>query len=179
MTKEALRTHMRQLRAAHAHSASPLPTAEALLSHPRVVAARTVLLYHPLPDEVDTRPLLAALTRCQCLLPVVVGDDLQLRRYTGELSVGAFGILEPVGDTFEALADIDLVIVPGMAFTRDGRRLGRGRGYYDRLFPRLTSAYRLGLCHEWQLVDDIPTEPHDITMHSVFVMHNSQCTIHN
>jgi 5-formyltetrahydrofolate cyclo-ligase len=57
--------------------------------------------------------------------------------------------------------------VPGVAFTPDGRRLGHGRGYYDRLLPQLTRAYRLGLCFPFQLLDDLPTDENDVKMEEV------------
>ena len=76
--------------------------------------------------------------------------------------------MEPTGDPFTDYAAIDLAVIPGVAFTPDGRRLGRGRGYYDRLlahFPQ--SPYLIGLCWPFQLLADLPTEPHDLTMHAV------------
>lgn len=128
--------------------------------------AQTVLLYHALPDEVDTTLLLTC-TDKHILLPVVVGDDLELREYQGETCEGAFHIQEPVGKVFTDYEKIDLAIIPGMAFDREGHRLGRGKGYYDRLLPRLTHAYRLGICFPFQRLDAVPCEEHDIAMHGV------------
>ena len=140
--------------------------------------AHTVLLYHSLPDEVDTHDLIrnAASAGKRVLLPVVVGDDLELREYLGEggMEEGAFHIQEPTGSAVTDLSIIDLAVIPGVAFTPDGRRLGRGRGYYDRLLARLTShasyarvPYLIGVCWPFQLVEDIPTEAHDIPMNRV------------
>lgn len=128
--------------------------------------AHTVLLYHSLPDEVATHDLIrqAVAEGKHVLLPVVVGDDLELRTYTADeaLVTGAFHILEPSGPVFTDLEAINLAVIPGVAFTPDGRRLGRGRGYYDRLLARLNPhTYVIGLCWPFQLVDDLPTEPHD------------------
>lgn len=135
-------------------------------------AAGTVLLYHALPDEVDTSSLLrdAMLMGKRVLLPRVVGDELELRVYAPDkLSPGAFGIMEPTGELFPPshYAGIDLAIVPGMAFDRHGSRLGRGKGYYDRLLPLLHNAYRMGLCYSFQLLDHIPAEGHDARMDEV------------
>ena len=170
--KSTLRRHIRSLKAA-----TPPDEREAaswvlcwhIAEHPRFGSAQTILLYYPLPDEADVRPLLQRFPDKQFLLPVVVGDDLELRVYEGEESLrrGAFGILEPTGDILTDYESIQLAIIPGVAFTPDGRRLGRGRGYYDRLLPRLTQAYKLGVCWPFQLLDDIPTEPHDIRMDGV------------
>lgn len=135
--------------------------------------ATTVLLYYPLPDEVDVRPLLQMGLQAghRVLLPVVVGDDLELRLYEGEdsLRAGAYNIMEPVGPFFpqEMYDRIQLAIVPGMAFDATGHRLGRGKGYYDRLLPRLTQAYKVGVCYPFQFVADIPSEEHDVAMNEV------------
>lgn len=132
-------------------------------------AARTVLLYWPLPDEADVRPLAGRwLGRKRIVLPVVAGDELELREYTGPASLrpGAFGILEPAGTLFTDLDAIDLAVVPGVGFDAAGNRLGRGRGYYDRLLPRLR-AYKVGVCLGHQLCEAVACEPHDVCMDRV------------
>lgn len=103
------------------------------------------------------------------LLPVVVGDDLELRLYTRpeDLKPGAYGIEEPTGELFTDYADIDFIAVPGVAFDRNGNRLGRGKGYYDRLLPRIPSAYKAGICFPFQLVEEVPAEPFDIRMDEI------------
>ena len=135
-------------------------------------AAGTVLLYHPLPDEVDTSLLLdnALQTGKRVLLPKVAGNDLELRIYTpGSLQPGAYGIMEPTGEVFlpESYPSIDLAVLPGVAFDRHGVRLGRGKGYYDRLLPLLPNAYKMGICFPFQLLDHLPSEPHDVLMNEV------------
>ena len=102
-------------------------------------------------------------------MPVVIGDDLELRVYTSpaDLAIGAYGIEEPTGALFTDYATIDLVIVPGVAFDRDGNRLGRGKGYYDRLLPRIPSAYKVGICFPFQIVEEVPAEPFDIRMDEI------------
>ncbi len=128
------------------------------------------MLYHSLADEVDTHPLLANWSgQKQLLLPVVVGSDLELRLYQSSepLLSGAYGIAEPVGSPFTDYSAIELALIPGIAFDRSGRRLGRGKGYYDRLLPRLPSAYKMGVCFPFQLVDEVPVEEFDILMDEV------------
>ncbi|MBQ7572207.1 MAG: 5-formyltetrahydrofolate cyclo-ligase [Bacteroidaceae bacterium] len=172
MTKQELR---REIRRQKQHYGGRFPEwslqiCQAIGQTPEWQVARTVLAYHALPDEPDLAPLFAAGDK-QLLLPVVVGDDLVLRPYRGDASLqeGAFHILEPVGDDFplERYADIGLVLVPGVAFDREGHRLGRGRGYYDRLLPRLPHAYRLGVCYPFQLLESVPHEPHDVAVEQV------------
>ena len=135
--------------------------------------ASALLLYYPLPDEVDVRPLIREANRegKHVLLPVVRGDELELRLYKDEASLreGAFGIMEPTGPMLvhEDYDEIDLALIPGMAFDRAGHRLGRGKGYYDRLLPKLTNARLQGICFPFQLLDEVPAEPHDIPVHEV------------
>lgn len=126
-------------------------------------------MYYSLPDEVQTHDFVEKWRgKKNILLPVVVGDDLELRTYTGrqELSEGAFHIDEPTGRTFTDYDAIDLVIVPGVAFDNNGNRLGRGKGYYDRLLPRIR-AHKIGICFPFQLVKEIPTEPFDKKMDKI------------
>ena len=147
--------------------------AAALEAHPAFRAASTILLYHSLKDEVDTHAFIRKWSReKRILLPVVTGDDLELRLYTGpeDLTVGAYGIEEPTGALFTDYAAIDLIVVPGVAFDRDGNRLGRGKGYYDRLLPRIPSAYKIGICFPFQLVDEVPAEPFDIRMDEIITL---------
>ena len=135
--------------------------------------ADTLLLYHPLADEVDVRPLIReAFERGkQVLLPVCRGDELELHHYEGEASLaeGAFGIKEPTGTIFaeEQYPDVQLAIIPGMAFDSKGHRLGRGKGYYDRLLPKLVNARLQGICFPFQLMDEVPTDAYDISVHEV------------
>ena len=132
----------------------------------------TVLAYCSLRDELCTESLISELfsSGYAVLLPVVSGNDIILKKYYGadSLKPGAFGILEPVGETFgqDRYSEIDLALIPGRAFTMDGKRLGRGKGYYDRLLPAL-SCPRIGVCFPFQIVDDIPCEPHDMLMDEI------------
>lgn len=138
---------------------------------PQWQRAKTVLLYHSLPDEVCTHDLVIHAHQAgkQVLLPVVVGDNLELREYQneGRLSEGSFHIMEPKGEAFTDFEAITLAVIPGVAFTKKGQRLGRGKGYYDRLLPLLKKAYKVGICWPFQLVEDIPCEPHDIPMDAI------------
>ena len=143
-----------------------------LSRHPRLADAHTVLLYSALPDEVPTLPLLNRLSTegKTVLLPRVVSDtDMELRRYTGsnDLEQGAFGIMEPTGKLFTDYENIDVAVVPGMAFDREGHRLGRGKGYYDRFLAQLPHTYKIGICFSFQLVDLVPADAHDILMDEV------------
>ena len=152
------------------HQSQSAEILAALETHPAFRAANIILLYHSLPDEVDTHDFIRKWsTKKQILLPVVVGNDLELRVYTGpaDLTPGAYSIEEPTGALFTDYAAIDFIAVPGVAFDRNGNRLGRGKGYYDRLLPRIPSAYKAGICFPFQLVEEVPAEPFDIRMDEV------------
>lgn len=173
MTKQELRKHIRTTKRQFSNTQLDelsLCILERLKSHPRFVSADTILLYYSLPDEVCTHTLLAETNGKTILLPRVVDDTgMELCEYNGshDLRMGAFNILEPSGRRFDNYAAIDLAIVPGMAFDANGHRLGRGKGYYDRLLARLPYIYKIGVCFPFQLVDTVPTEETDIQMDEV------------
>ena len=132
---------------------------------------QTVLLYHSLPDEVDTHQLIQTLATegKNVLLPTIVGTELELHEYIDEQTFSrseSFGIQESQGPLFTKHSQIDLAIIPGIAFTRQGERLGRGKGFYDRLLPMLHCPL-IGLAFPFQIIDSIPCEPHDIRMTEV------------
>lgn len=168
--KKELRTIIRALKSQYDLPSLSAEICNKVLALASWQEAGTMLLYYPLPDEVDVRPLIreASERGKRVLLPVVKGEDLELRLYEGEDSLrkGAFGIMEPTGETFaeENYDEIQLALVPGMAFDKAGHRLGRGKGYYDRLLPKLKKAKLTGVCFHFQLVDEVPAEPHDISV---------------
>lgn len=129
------------------------------------VMAERVLLYHSLPDELSTREFMAEMDGCkQFFLPRVNGIDLEILPYDRtRMHLGAFRIEEPDGDDTVDINDIDLVIVPAVAYSRSCARVGRGKGYYDRLLSRARRKLTtIGVCYDFQLFDDFETEEHDI-----------------
>jgi 5-formyltetrahydrofolate cyclo-ligase len=138
------------------------------LSLPEYQAAAAVALYAPIQSEVQTSLVAseALKARKKLLYPAVVGDHMEFRVVTGvsELSPGRFGIPEPSGEPLDP-SEIDLIVVPGVAFDFFGRRIGYGKGYYDRALHRLEGSGRLaGFCYDFQLFEVIAGEPHDVTM---------------
>ena len=172
MTKQELRQEIRRLKQQHTGDDSAA-IIERLKQHPGLSHARTILLYSALSDEVQTLSLMDELVRQgkTVLLPKVIdGSMMELRRYTGtkDLSLGAYGIMEPSGERCTDFAAIDVAIIPGMAFDNKGHRLGRGKGYYDRFLSLLTpKTIKIGLCFPWQQVNHVPTDENDITMDCV------------
>ncbi len=127
------------------------------------VMARNILMYHSLPDELSTHDFLDKWAgRKSFFLPRVNGVDLDILPYDrAELKLGAFNIEEPTGEGCISIGEMDMVIVPAVAYDRRGNRVGRGKGYYDSLLAD-TSATRIGIAYDFQLVDEIDVEPHDV-----------------
>ena len=137
-------------------------------------SARSILFYAPLPDELDIRPLWDA--------ALALSKIVALPRYASEsgayvaccvgaplasLVPGRFGIMEPKDDApILPLNQLDLVLAPGVGFDLTGRRLGRGKGFYDRLLREVTGT-KCGIGFEPQVVKEIPVEVHDIHLNCI------------
>ena len=130
--------------------------------------ADRILMYHSLPDELSTREFIDRWhTRKRFYLPRVNGVNLDILPYDrSRLHLGAFNIEEPGGDDKANISDIELIIVPGMAYDRRGNRIGRGKGYYDRLLHE-ARATTIGVAYDCQLCDDIEPDDFDIPVHYV------------
>jgi 5-formyltetrahydrofolate cyclo-ligase len=143
--------------------------AEVLLAAPEVRRAASVAAYVSIGNEPGTGPLLDALVaaRKRVILPVLLPDgDLDWGVYTGEagLARARLGLLEPVGPTLgvDAIGTPDAVLVPGVAVARDGMRLGRGGGSYDRALGRVpVGTFTCVLLYDGEVGIDVPREPHD------------------
>lgn len=127
--------------------------------------ARNILMYHSLPDELSTHAFLKKWHgRKRFFLPRVNGVNLDILPYDeSRLELGAFHIEEPTGADTVSPDEIEMVVVPAVAYDRRGNRLGRGKGFYDRLLAE-TKATKVGVAYEFQVFDEIPTEPHDVPM---------------
>lgn len=174
-TKKELRSIVRQRKGEHSAEELEALSRQAttrLLELAEVKAAHTVMLYCALPDEVQTLPLIRALKDegKRILLPAVTGaTEMELRVYEtdNDLRTGSFGIMEPAGRAFTKTEEIDVMIIPGMAFDAAGNRLGRGKGYYDRFLAMAHRAYRIGVCFPFQMFDEIPAGEFDVKMDKV------------
>lgn len=138
---------------------------QSIPSLPRWQDARIVAAYASLPGEPDLRPL-DWIGEKTVLLPRVDGEDLVFHAVsnTSHLKSGAFGVMEPDPAKCPAFdpREAEIIFVPGLAFTNEGRRLGRGRGFYDRLLAALPAhILRVGVCFAGQIVEELPCEPHD------------------
>lgn len=138
-------------------------------SRSEFIKAKTILLYWSMSDELSTHDFIKkwSLTK-SVLLPVVKGHHMTIRPFIREdgLTRSNWNVMEPMTGR-DYMKMIDLVIVPGIAFDRRKRRLGRGKGYYDKYFKN-KKVEKWGLCYDFQLYDNIPTASFDIMMNKVF-----------
>lgn len=132
---------------------------------PEFISAKSVLLYWSLPDELPTHSFIVKWCKQkQMLLPMVKGDKMLIKPFTStdELRRSDMGIWEPETQK-EYMKQIDLVIAPGIAFDKKKNRLGRGKGYYDKYFNG-KKVTKIGICYDFQLLENIPVEPFDVKM---------------
>ena len=122
-----------------------------------------ILMYHSLPDELSTLEFIDKWSKKKhFFLPRVNGVNLEILPYDrSSLRLGAFHIEEPQGDEVCSIDDVELVIVPGVAYDRACNRVGRGKGFYDRLLADSRAA-KIGVAYDFQVVDEIDVEPHDV-----------------
>jgi len=169
--RQTLLARRQALTPAMVHAAS-MRVCERIRALDRWASAREVLLYWPVRGEVDTRALLAELwaRKVTVLMPRCRPDapgemDIACATCESDLKPGMFSIMEPGAHNCPAVnrCEPDLALLPGVGFDRRGFRLGFGGGYYDRLLagPDMAETLTVGLCHAFQLVDELPTEPWD------------------
>ena len=172
--KQLLRARLRELSLEHLEygEGDSASYCEILLNLPAWKSANSILLYHPLPGEIDVMAVLTGDPGKSFLFPRIEGEHLALYRLLeGSRWINnPLGFQEPDPVSWEAVTpkEVHLAIVPGLAFDEKGGRLGRGKGYYDRLLGHPDfQGIKIGLCWPWQLLDSLPCEPHDIRMDRV------------
>jgi 5-formyltetrahydrofolate cyclo-ligase len=158
-------TRRRERTATERESAAAALTAALLRG---LAGTRTLAAYVPEEEEPGHGRIPAAFTQlgARVLLPVVpsVGSELAWALDTGRLAPGRFGLLEPVGPRLgpTAIGTAEVVVVPALAVARNGVRLGRGGGYYDRALQHARAdAVVVALVFDDELLDELPDEPHD------------------
>ncbi len=145
---------------------------QTLCAQTEFCTARTIMCYASTAAEVDTMKLIDESLDLGklVLMPFMSGEEIRLSvlRSLAELSPGAWGVLEPesglrnIPDRQAVAADVELAVIPGVAFDRRGGRLGRGKGCYDRFLRQLRpGAVLIGLAFESQMTPDVYMEPHD------------------
>ena len=147
-----------------------------LLACPEYCGAHTVLFFVSLPEEVDTHRLIdealktgkrVVVPRCQTETKALELYEIRDRKH---LVPGVLGLLEPDPAVTKPVSaeEADLVLVPGVVFDRQGNRIGRGAGFYDRFLKALKpSVFKMGLAYAFQIVPSVPVEPHDVKLDRV------------
>ncbi len=145
--------------------------AERLLKLPEFEKAKTVMLYYGVRNEVETRGLIekALEQGKRVVLPV---SDFDSKKITPtelqgleDLKKAEFGLMEPVEGKVVGVKELDLIVVPGIAFDANGARIGTGKGFYDGLLRKVSTKVPLvGLCFEENLEESLPSESHDVKM---------------
>jgi 5-formyltetrahydrofolate cyclo-ligase len=175
--KAALRAQVRESRMQRStaeRAGAAVGIARMVLALPELAGASVVAAYADARQEPGTGPLLSTLDDrgVRVLLPVQQGDgELDWAWYAGPaaFSNGPHDIEEPLGDRLglDAITQADVVIVPALAVDRRGNRLGQGGGGYDRALGRTGDALTVAVVHDEEVFDEIPVEPHDISVRAV------------
>ena len=135
--------------------------------------AKTVMFYISFGGEVNTKDMIRKSKESGKIVTVPVCEKNRIINACllggrERLAKGPYGILEPVTKQCFNLRNLDLVIVPGLGFTKQGKRLGRGKGYYDRFLKKLSSKTdTIGLAFDFQILSRIPTTPTDVNVDRV------------
>ncbi len=138
-----------------------------LLSEKVFSDALSVALYFPVNGEVDTREIFKKCVDLEkkVFFPKTLGSDLVFLRTRNieELTPGGFSIPEPPADAERARGDeLDLVLVPGVAFDFSGNRIGYGKGFYDRFLKDIPRQMRFGLAYRFQVLESVPSDETDV-----------------
>lgn len=181
MKKEDIRRNIRarkSLLTAHEKLDAATHVFDMLEKTAAFMLADTVLMYHSLPDELSTHEFIDKWHgRKRFFLPRVNGVNLDILPYDrSRLHLGSFHIEEPDGDDLASIDDIDMVVVPAVAYDPRGNRVGRGKGYYDRMLGDC-KATKVGVAYDFQLVDEIDAEPHDVGV-DIVITENSFIITH-
>ena len=133
----------------------------------KVRDASVVAVFVSLHDEPQTADFIDQLLseNKRVVVPRIEGEEMNFYDISEGVETGAFGIMEPTSTTPIKPSEIDVMIVPGVVFTLDGARCGRGKGFYDKyLSHKDFHAYTIGVCYPCQIVKNLPTEEHDKTL---------------
>ncbi|MSU36110.1 MAG: 5-formyltetrahydrofolate cyclo-ligase [Pedosphaera sp.] len=175
--KKLLRTELKRRIAAlpaTTRAAGAIDVIHRILARAEFQRARAILMTWPLPDEINLWPLASVVLRSHAALclprynPSTGGYDVcQIQHLDGGLREGPFGIMEPAPDCSLVPPEaLDFCLVPGLGFDSCGQRLGRGRGFFDRLLATVRGV-TCGAGYDEQMVSRVPIEPHDVQLNLV------------
>lgn len=128
--------------------------------------SKTVMFFVSFNSEVHTHQMIKeSFGKKIVVVPKVIGHEIEpsvIIDLDNLVPTGKFRILEPIEIMKIAYKNIDLVFVPGIAFDKEGHRVGYGFGFYDKFLSKVPKAVKIGLCFDFQIVDKIPREEHDV-----------------
>lgn len=169
--KDRLREEMRRRVSENPH-ADPAPVVKEIAAYlAERPGLKVVAVFAAMPGEVDLRALPAEIGRVWVFPKVEAGDLVfqEVRDFEKDMEKGAYGIMEPKAGLRQlGIVEVDIFLCPGLAFDPTGGRIGRGKGFYDRMLKQARpDAVKLGVCFGYQLVEEIVMEEHDVRMNGV------------
>ncbi len=174
-TKEEIRSSLKQQAQQFVPSSFILEdraSVDALLKSPAYKNCTTLFSFSPLPSEVNISLVLEdALKHKRLALPRCIGEHLEfafvVEGWNDSVRPSSLGVLEPLGGDMAVPDSLSLILVPALAYTTTGTRLGRGKGYYDRYLCQFPTIPTMGICRSYQLLDSLPTEGWDVQVREV------------
>lgn len=170
MTKDEIRSELKaKRRALTAEDQSEMSRAitDNFLSLSNYKNVDTVMVYMSAFKEPSTGGIIETLKRDSknIIVPISNTDDFTITPsyFSETLKSGAYGIPEPQNIAKADIKDIDIALIPGIAFDTSGARIGFGKGYYDRFLSEF-KGIKIGICYDFQVLSDIPSSDHDIKM---------------
>lgn len=163
--KDSIRRRLIEIRKHYTHwEEDSISISERFFSLQKIKDSHAFLLYYPHKNEVDTRFIIKRLFEDNkiVLLPKVYEKHILPIKVDSidNIHTGYAGIKEPEGEVFNR--KIDVIVVPAVAFDRKGYRLGYGKGFYDRFLKKHTDSLKVGLAYDFQVLDNLPIEQHDM-----------------
>lgn len=146
-----------------------IPPLFGIETDPAFFNAKSVALYWSLPDEVYTHQFIEKWkSKKDIFLPITSENEIKFVPFTGlaDMQEGRFKVIEPLDQNVINPDQLDVIIVPGIAFDENGNRIGRGKGYYDQYLNQ-TRAKKIGVAFSFQMFDEIPFEEHDVKLDKV------------
>lgn len=169
--KNVIRQHIRDMKSGLSLSQKQVQ-ADAVFDKiellPEFQKANNIFIYWSLPDELPTQAFIGKwCEKKQFFLPAIVGNGMVLKHYSPSESLlkGSHGIMEP-DSLIDFNGEVELGIIPGIAFDEHKNRLGRGKGYYDRFFSN-NQSLKIGVCFDFQLLETLPVLLHDVKMDKI------------
>lgn len=141
-----------------------------VLKHPQIQEAKMIGIYVSLPGEVDTMLLIEKLLKThRVCVPKVFQQSMDFYEIhsLNDLQEGYFHVLEPITNHLIQSQDIDVMIIPMLAFDKQNYRVGYGKGYYDRYMNQNFIGYKLGIAFSWQEVEEIDIDCYDVSLDEI------------